>query len=354
MLDVVDPETLFRDYIYNTGASSSLVEHFRRYADELIARFGLSPGSLAVDIGSNDGTFLRFLKAKGLRVLGIDPAEAVAARATASGVETVPAFFTSTLGRELRSRHGAAALVTANNVFAHSDHLADMADGVRELLSPDGVFVFEVSYLVDIIDKRLFDTVFHEHLCFHSIKPLTAFLARHGLELFDVTRIPSKGGSLRAFAQRTGAARGVAPVVGELVQLESMMGLDRPAIFAEYTGTLEATKRDLHELLGSIKASGATVAGFGASATVTTLIYHFELGPFLDYLVDDNEARHGLYSPGLHLPVRPSSMLHDEKPDAVVVLAWQYADPIMAKHRAYVEQGGTFVVPLPEVKVVRS
>jgi hypothetical protein len=146
----------------------------------------------------------------------------------------------------------------------------------------------------------------------------------------------------------------VAPIVGELLAFESAMGLDRPQIFADYTRQLDATRRELVELLHAIKAAGGVIAGFGASATVTTLIHHFDLGPLLDYLVDDNAARHGLFSPGLHLPVRPSQVLHDELPAAVVVLAWQYADPIMTKHRAYLERGGRFILPLPEVKVIRK
>ncbi len=352
MLDVVDPDVLFAEYIYRTSVSAGLVDHFRRYADDLVERFRPSPAALAVDIGSNDGTFLRFLRDKGLRVLGIDPAVKIAEQATREGIETLPAFFTADLARRVRRERGAAAFVTANNVFAHSDRLPDMADGVRELLAPDGVFAFEVSYLADIVEKLLFDTVFHEHLCFHSIKPLTAFLARHGLELFDVTRLSSKGGSIRAFAQPAGADRKRARIVDDLLALEAETGLDQPGVFRKFTDTLTAIKADLHELLAPLRAAGKTVAGYGASATVTTLLHHFELGRFLDYLVDDNPARHGLFSPGLHLPVLPSQTLYDRKPDYVVVLAWQYAEPILKNNRRYLEQGGRFVLPLPRVQVV--
>lgn len=352
LLDVVNPTLLFGDYIYHTSASASLVDHFRRYADEVYDRyFRASPG-LAIDIGSNDGTLLRFFQVKGMRVLGIDPAAGIAEEATRSGVETLPAFFTADLARRLRSERGTAVCLTANNVFAHSDSLPDMADGIRECLAPEGIFIFEVSYLVDIIEKLLFDTVYHEHLCYHSIKPLCAFFARHGLELFDVTRLPTKGGSIRGFVQRADGHRPRARIIDELLLLEQKMGLDQPTIFEKCTAKLAAVKAQLHGLLEQYRASGKSIAGFGASATVTTLLYNFELGPFLPYLLDDNVARHGLISPGLHLPVCSPQMLYERAPDYVLILAWQYADPILKKHTRYLEQGGHFILPLPQVKVV--
>ena len=351
LLDVVDPVALFSDYIYSTSKSPSLVEHFRNYAGELVERLPPPDSGLAVDIGSNDGTFLRFLHERGLRVLGIDPASKIAAAATQSGIETEPEFFTSSLARRIRQEHGPASYVTANNVFAHSDNVADIADGIRELLASGGVFVFEVSYLVDIIDNLLFDTVYHEHLSYHSIAPLAAFFAHHGLELFDVTRLKSKGGSIQGWVQLAGAGRPHAPIVAELLALEEKMGLARPPIFREFTAKISAAKEQLHRLLEPACVSGP-LAGYGASATVTTLIHNLELGPFLGYLVDDDFRRHGLLSPGLHLPVVGSQTLYDRKPEFAVILAWQYADPIVRKNQAYLSGGGHFVVPLPRAQVL--
>jgi SAM-dependent methyltransferase len=352
LLDVVNPNVLFRDYIYTTSVSLGLVQHFQNYADEMVRRFAGAPGLLAVDIGSNDGTLLKFFKRQGLRVLGIDPAVRIAQQAAAAGVETIPAFFTAQLAKELRAKHGAAALLTANNVFAHSDNLPNIADGVHELLADDGVFIFEVSYLVDIIEKMLFDTVYHEHLCYHSIKPFVSFFRRHNLELFDVQRLPTKGGSIRGFVQKSGGPRKAVPVVAELLALEARMGLDRLEIFQNYTVRLDSVKHELHTLLKRLKNEGETVAGYGASATVTTLLYNFELGGFLDFLVDDNVSRHGLFSPGYHIPVFAPAALMEKKADYCVVLAWQYADPILKKNRAYSECGGRFILPMPEVRIV--
>ena len=354
LLDIVDPTHLFREYIYSTSISLGLVEHFRRYAAEMVSRFALGPGKLAIDIGSNDGTLLRFLKEAGLNVSGIDPARQIAEKATASGIPTIPEFLTLEVAERLACTHGLASLVTANNVFAHSDNLGEMADCVARLLAPDGVFIFEVSYLLDIVDQYLFDTVYHEHLSYHSIKPLTRFFARHGLELFDVQRIPNKGGSIRGFVQKKGAPRPVSAECSRLLTLEEERRLNEPATLHAYAARIEQKKQKVIELLQNLKRSGKKIAGFGASATVTTLIYNFELAPWLTFLVDDNTARHGLFSPGHHLQVLPVSQLHEQAIDTVVILAWQYAAPIMKKHHAFVEKGGTFVLPLVDVRLISS
>ena len=352
LLDVVDPKVLFADYIYTTSISLGLVQHFGRFADAMSQRFLLPQNSLAIDIGSNDGTLLRFFKEKGLRVLGIDPALAIAQKATEAGIETLPEFFDAELARVIRRKHGTASIVTANNVFAHSDNLPTMADGIRELLAPNGVFVFEVSYLVDILDKLLFDTVYHEHLCYHSIKPLDSFFRRHGMELFDVERLPTKGGSIRGFAQLKGGPHQKTPIISELLNLEASRQLDQLEVFQKFAARLETIKQELHTLLRKLKAEGKTIAGYGASATVTTLVYNFELGQFLSYLVDDNPSRHGLFSPGCHLPVLASQAICEKKPDYTVILAWQYADPIMRKNQDYLQKGGHFILPLPVVSII--
>jgi len=175
LLTVVDPRVLFENYVYVSGTSPVFVRHFEAYADDVMRYFSLEHGALAVDIGSNDGTLLGFFQKAGLRILGIDPAKAIAEAATARGIPTIAGFFTPASAARIRAEHGPAAVITANNVFAHIDDLSGVTEGVRSLLSPDGVFVFEVSYLVDVIEKTLFDTIYHEHLCYHSVRPLIPF-----------------------------------------------------------------------------------------------------------------------------------------------------------------------------------
>lgn len=354
LLDVVSPKLLFGSYIYTTSSSPGLVEYFRNYAAEVLAYANLPAGALAADIGSNDGTLLRFFKEKGLRVLGIDPAEGIAAAATVSGVETIPAFFNSQLAKKLRAERGAFSLVTANNVFAHSDHLDDMADGVRTLLAPDGLFVFEVSYILDMVKNMVFDFIYHEHLSHHSVKPLRTFLDRHGMELLHVQRTPSKGGCIRCFAQPRNGPRQVSPSVAELLKLEDDFRLYDVATYKEYDAKIQAAKSALLSALDDPSLRGRNIAGYGASATATVLIYHFGLGDLLETIIDDNPLRQGRFSPGHHIPVKSSEILYTKPPAAVVILAWRFADMMIEKHRVYLQNGGQFIVPLPGLRIVRS
>ncbi len=353
-LDIVNPDLLFRDYIFSTSNSAGLVEHFRQYADDVSEAFKLGENALVVEIGSNDGTLMRFFKAKGMRVQGIDPALEIARTATESGISTIADFFTSELAETIRKEQGLAKLIVANNVYAHADHLADLTDGIANLLDHDGVFVFEVSYLMDIIDKFVFDTVYHEHLSYHSIDPFTRFFKAHDLHLFDVQRISTKGGSFRGFVQKAGGARVEQPVVRQMIEEEIRRGLHSLEIFQEFEEQILARKAILLEYVEKMRGQGKSIVGYGASTTVTTLMYHFDLFDKLDYLIDDNAKKHGLFSPGCHLEVKPSSALYDEKPDVVIVLAWQYFQPIVTKHAQFIENGGTFVVPLIDLKIIHG
>lgn len=354
LLEVVDPQALFGSYTFVTASSLGLVEHFRRHAEEVCRRFPPQAGALVVEIGSNDGSLLAFYRERGCRVLGIDPAREVAAKATAAGIETLPEFFTAARAEQLRDQYGPAAVIEANNVFAHVDDLADVVRGVRTLLADDGVFVFEVSYLVDILDKRLVDTIYHEHLSYHSVAPLVRFFRAHGLELCDVERIGTKGGSLRGYVRHAAACATRGPMVDELVALEARDEIGEVATYRKFAAQLEKAIRALRAELRRLRTANpeATIVGFGASVTATTLLYHFDFARELTMLVDDNPAKAGLFSPGVHLPVRSSAALCQDRPAAVVILAWQYADAIIAKHAKYLDAGGRFIVPLPNVRVV--
>jgi len=354
-LDIVDPEILFRDYLFLTSASSGLVQHFRQYAAAVVSSFGIRAGSLVFEIGSNDGSLLRFFKEQGMKVLGVDPAREIARQATEAGVPTLPEFFDSALASSVRAQHGPASVIAANNVFAHADDLADIVKGVRELLADDGIFVFEVSYLADIVDKFLFDTVYHEHVSYHSISPLARFFERLGMQLFDVQRISSKGGSIRGFAQRRPEGkRAQTPAVLDLIELERQRGLGTVVPYREYEARINARRKALTEFLDGQLAAGALVAGYGASTTTTTLTWHFELTRKLAFLADDNPQKYGLFSPGAHIPVVPSDELYVRRPDYVIVLAWNYAEPIIKRHQRFLKEGGKFIVPLPELRIVHQ
>lgn len=352
LLDVVDPAALFSDYVYVSGTSPVFVRHFDDYARTMIDAYGLDEGDLVVDIGSNDGTFLRFFQDAGLDVLGIDPARDIARRATEDGIETVNAFFTPALAEEIARERGGAALVGANNVFAHIDDLSSVIDGVRRLLRPAGVFAFEVSYLADVYENALFDTIYHEHLDYHSVKPLVRFFAANGMELIAAQRVPTHGGSLRGIAQHFGGPHAVDPSVADRIAEEERLGLDRIETFHGFAERIDRVRDELTQLFETIKSQGGSIAGFGAPAKATTLMHHFGIGPrVVDFIVDDSPLKQGLFTPGLHIPVVGPAAIAERRPDYLVILAWNFAAPIMEKHAAFAGAGGRFIVPLPRVSV---
>jgi SAM-dependent methyltransferase len=352
-LDVVDPDILFRDYTYRTSVSLGLVEHFKRYAQSAVSDLAIPKGSLIAEMGSNDGSLLKAFKNEGMRVQGIDPARDIAAAATADGVPTLPDFFTSQLASRIRSEQGNAALFCANNVFAHIDNMADVVKGIRLLLADDGAFMFEVSYIVDMIDNMVFDTIYHEHVSHHALIPLEAFLNKHDMTLFHVERTATKGGSIRAFAQpRSTGTRPRSEALSKLIAEEERRGITKPKIYRDWFEAIAQRKRQVLAYLDKALSAGKVVAAYGASTTTTTLLYHFELEGRIQFIVDDNALKHGHFSPGAHLPVLPSTELASKKPDVVVILAWIYAEPILKRNQAYIDAGGTFLVPLPEPRIV--
>ena len=353
LLDVVDPGELFSNYVYVSGTSPVFVEHFEEYATNVTNRYGSVDGRLVVEIGSNDGTLLKFFRDRGAEILGIDPARQIAAQANANGVETLAGFFTPGMAREIRQEYGAAKVVAANNVLAHADDLAAIIDGVVTLLADDGVLVFEVSYLADVYQDVLFDTIYHEHLDYHSVKPLVPFLDARGLCLTRVERVASHGGSIRCYVQPKAAAPAVHASVRRCITAEEDLGLDRVGTFRQFGERITELGSRLRSELESISEAGKTIAAYGAPAKATTLMYHFQLNAAqIEFIVDDSEWKQGLYSPGLHIPVVASSEIYRQRPDCLLVLAWNFADPIISKHQAFRDAGGTFIVPLPEMRLI--
>lgn len=354
LLDIVNPEIIYRDYIYVTTSSMGLNSHFKGYVDEVIARINPAKGSRVVDIGSNDGTLLQCFKEKGMEVLGIEPAKEIAKNAMKSGIETWPCFFNSEVARKIVNERAPANIITMNNLMANIDDLTDMIKGVRHLLAPDGVFIFESFYLADLVQNMVFDFIYHEHLSCFSVKPLEIFFRNNGMELIDVLRIPTKGGSIRYTVQLAGGPRKVSGQVTRLMHFEKDLGIQQPEVFKHFARRIENLKNDNMNFLNDLKSKGKTIAGFGASATTTTLVYHFQMADLLSFIVDDNQAKQNTFSPGCHIPILPSNAIYERKPDYVVILAWRYYEPIINKHQEFLNQGGQFIIPLPEFKLIES
>jgi len=354
LLDVINPDVQYNNFRYTTSISLGLPEHFRKFADEVIAAVAAAPGALVVEVGSNDGTLLRAFKEHGMKVLGIDPAQKIAARASASGVKTLPTFFTETLASEIRAKYGPADLVIANNTFANIDDLTDFAAGVRGILGPSGVFVFETSYGADVVQKTLIDTVYHEHLSYFMVVPLDRYFARHGLELIDVQHIWTKGGSIRGTVQLAGGSRSRAASVDAMIVEEKRLGFDGMAPFRKLSSDVTTLKKEVAALVEARRAAGKRIAGYAASVGTVTLIQLFQLGSVLEFIADDNPLCEYIASADYRIPVVSPELIYERKPDSVIVLAWRYADPIIAKHQRYLMDGGEFIIPLPKVSIRSS
>jgi len=354
LLDIIAPEILYTDYIYLTGSSSEMCEHFYKYANQVIESIKPTSGALIVDIGSNDGVLLRQFKNRGFQVLGIDPANEIARKATEEGIKTISGFFTPRLALHIKQEYGLASIITANNVFANVDDLISLTEGIRSLLAPDGVFIFESFYLADVIENMVFDFIYHEHLSAFSVAPVQRFFQSMGMQLIDIQRVPTKGGSLRYTIQLAGGSRVVSPSVAKMIKYEETFGLYCPETFTTFLNKIDDCKQLTVAHLKKLKDEGKTIVGYGASITGTTLIYHFGIGKYLDYLIDDNPAKQGRFSPGLHIPVYHSQVLFERKPDYVFILAWRFADVIIKKHNEFIKQGGKFIVPLPEFKIIEK
>ena len=353
MRDIVSPELLFRNYLYVSSTSPTFVAHFKSFAETVAARFTLGSQSLAVDIGSNDGILLKPFRDLGVRVLGIDPAEKIAEIATSEGIETLPHFFTPDIARDIVAERGRASVITATNVFAHVNDLDELVGGVKILLAPEGAFIVEAPYLVDFLDNNLFDTVYHEHLSYFSVSSLKTLFERLGMKIFDVEKTDSHGGSLRVFATHSNALHPESDVVGRFIAEENARGLATLAVYQEFTKRVEQNKTELTALLKEIKTQGKKIAGYGAPAKGNTLLNYFAIGSdTLDYIVDDSEWKQGLFTPGMHIPVVASARLATDRPDYILILAWNFAGPIMKKLESFSQSGGKFIIPVPQAQVV--
>jgi SAM-dependent methyltransferase len=348
LMDVVDPEIQYNNFAYTTSISLGLTEHFGRMSNEVIKRAGLGPGALVVEIGSNDGTLLRFFKKHGVHVLGIDPARAIAQRATEDGIETLPAFFTAELAHVIRAERGPAAAVISNNTLANLDDLDDPTEGIRALLADDGLFVFETQHGADVVHRMLIDTIYHEHQSYFLAGPLASFFARHDMELIAIEHLPTKGGSIRGYVQHTGGPHRGDGSGEAVIAQETADGLSRPQAYRHFVKHLSNLREQMTRVLSAETLAGHRIAGYGASVGSVTLVNQFGLGRILEFIADDKPLTNALLGPDYHIPVVSPDALYRRKADLVVILAWRYAQQIMAKHQRFTDGGGRFALPWPE------
>lgn len=349
LLDVVSPKILFEHYDYLTSASAPLAGHFVQSAKMLAEKFITGKNDFALEIGGNDGVLLSEMK-KHCRVLNIEPSKNVAELARKRGVETIDEFFTTALARDIMQKYGRSRLIIANNVMAHIDDLSDVFRAVEALLQDDGVFVFEVHWVGNLIGEGGFDQIYHEHLCYFSLFPLLRMLDGFALKIFDVELIPVHGQSMRLYA---GKKQAVSDSVGSFLNREKELGLQDLKTFLNFAKKVEKNKNDLNDLLARLRNERAVIAGYGAPAKGNTLLNYCKIdNTILDFIIDTTPLKQGLFTPGSHIPIYSPRVLPKKKPDYFLLLAWNYADAVMVKEADFRNKGGKFIIPVPEVKII--
>jgi hypothetical protein len=345
----IPKETMFSDYPYVSGTTRTLVAHFADTAARLVETYGLGPTDLVVDIGSNDGSWLKQYVPFGLRVLGVEAAANVARLATEAGVPTLNRFFNEATAEVIRADHGGARLVTAAGVFFHLEELHSVVRGADRLIGDDGVLVVQAIYLGGMIENMAFDQIYHEHLCYYTLRSLENLLGRHGLEIVDVRLLPIHGGSIEVHAARRGRLA-VQPSVAAFRASEDAKGLGEIATYRQFAARVWELKAELVGLLAEWREAGRSVWAYGAPAKGATLLNSFGIGPLLvQRAVEKNPMKVGFAMPGSRIPIVAEG---DERPDGYLVLAWNFLDEFLEKERPYLAGGGAFIVPVPKLRVI--
>lgn len=352
LIHIVYPNYLWSNFTFKTSRNNKLKIHYETWVKEVLSFAKESKNNFVLDVGSNDGTLLSIFQKNGIKqVLGIDPAKEIAEEATREGIETIADFMGLETSKKIVSDYGKADLITANNVYAHVDDVHAVTDGIISCLDPKGLFVFEVSYAMDVIDKKLLGTIFHEHMSYHSLSPILNYLKSKNMEVVNVSRSSLQGGSLVCFAQHINGPYKVSQSVQDLLELEKNYKIQSPETLFKFSEKLNNIKNQINILLDELKEKNKSIAGFASSRAATTLIKYFDIADKIDFIVDDNEDKHNKFTPGSRIEVLPSEKIYEKKPDYLIIFAWEWSEQIIKKHDRFISDGGTFIKIFPELSL---
>ncbi len=350
---IVPPKFMFnKNYPYDSSTTKTGREHFTNMGYDICKIFDLKLNSLIIDVGSNTGVLLSSFKSKNMNVLGIEPSSNVANIARKNGIRTINDFFSKELAKKIIKKHGKSSVITATNVFAHIDDLDDFIAGAKILLNENGIIVIEAPYLVNLIDNLEYDTIYHEHLSYLSVKPVKLFCKKHNLELFDVEMKKIHGGTIRYFIGRKDKYS-ISKNVTKFLKLENDKKIYSKKHLDDFAKKVISHRSKLMGLLHDLKKSGKTIVGISAPAKGNTLLNYCRIGPeILDYVTEKNPLKIGKYTPGMHIPVYSDKKLLTHKSDYALVLAWNFAEEIMSNNSSYKKNRGKFIIPLPYPKII--
>jgi SAM-dependent methyltransferase len=351
--EYVNPEIIFKEYDYFSSYSTSWVEHARRYCEMITAKLSLSQNSRVYEIASNDGYLLQHFVRLGIPVTGVEPAANVAAVARKKNIPTIVEFFGMDLARRLVSEGKRADLIVANNVLAQVPDLNDFVRGMATFLSASGVITLEVPHLASLIDQNQFDTIYHEHFSYFSFVTVDRLAKNHGLKVFDVEHLSTHGGSLRLYLCRADAPYLPSFAVDALLAHERQSGFENISTYTKFSAKVHHTKRKLLTFLIELKEKGAKLCGYGAPGKGNTLLNYCGIGTdFLAFTVDRNPYKHGLYTPGMHIPIYPVCAIDEARPDYLLVLPWNLKQEIVEQMRHVGDWGCKFIVAIPNIEVI--
>lgn len=354
LTNVINPRIMFTNYLYVTAQAKQMLNNLTHLAYQAYKDFKLDKSCLVCDIGSNDGSLLSLFKNLGTRVLGIDPAKNLAKIARENGIPTEVRLFGLATAKIIREKYGQAKVITALNVVAHIDNLHDLLSGVSRLLSSNGYFITEFPYLLDLIKNNEFDTIYHEHLSYFSLKPWIYLIDKYDFEIIGIERRRIHGGSIRLIHQRKRQKKNIAKkTLDYLLSLEKTAGLYDKKACIQFAEEILHLKIELLNTLMDIKKQKKRIVGYGAAAKGNVLTNFFGIdNSILDYIIDSTPYKQGLYTPGMHIPIKPEEKLLSDMPDYALILAWNFADEIMEKQRQYTKNGGKFIIPIPKIRMI--
>lgn len=350
---VVPPEILYaNDYVYEMSITKMGREHWAEFARTVSTKLALKPNNLVIDIGSNVGVLLEEFRNNKTRILGVDPASTIAKIANDKGIETICDVFSIEVAHKIIEKYGHASVITATNVFAHINDLDELMKGVNIILDEKGVFIFESPYLVNLINSLEYDTIYHEHLSYLSVKPLVNFFRMFGMEIFNIEEKDIHGGSFRVYINRIGN-RPISPIVHKMIKKEEEMNLYSLDNLKKFAIKVENNRKQLLDLLFSLKAKGKKIVAVGAPAKGMTLLNYCHIGKdTLDFATEKSKLKIGRYTPGMHLPMVSDDELIKQDVDYALLLAWNFADEIINNLKEFQTRGGKFIIPIPEPKII--